>query len=84
MPGSLRTSADHYSLGCLGSRFRLLESPLMNLRMAGMGYSDVAEPCPIRERYKETMSWYPAHDACYKRGEFYGLSEEIHIHMSDQ
>ena len=130
----------------------------MNLRMAGMGYSDVAEPCPPQQgqsmgkgtvihfnriavsrrnwtatpsfarspfgrsassasfhpslrgpsranhsgfavarsprvnktssrsakRYKETMSWYPTHDACYIRGEFYGLSEEIHFHMSDQ
>ena len=27
------------------------------------------------------MKWYRAHDRFYKRGEFYGINEEIHLHV---
>ena len=27
------------------------------------------------------MAWYRAHDRFYKRGDFYGLGEEIHLHV---
>jgi hypothetical protein len=30
---------------------------------------------------QEAMKWYRAHDRFYKRGEFFGISEEIHLHV---
>ena len=27
------------------------------------------------------MKWYRARDAFYKRGDFYGINEEIHLHV---
>ena len=30
---------------------------------------------------QQAMKWYRAHDRFYKRGEFYGINEEIHLHV---
>ena len=30
---------------------------------------------------QEAMRWYRAHDRFYKRGDFYGASEEVHLHV---
>ena len=30
---------------------------------------------------KQAMKWYRARDRFYKRGEFYGINEEIHLHV---
>ena len=27
------------------------------------------------------MRWYRAHDRFYKRGDFYGANEEVHLHV---
>ena len=35
----------------------------------------------IVKAQQEAMRWYRQHDRFYKRGEFYGISEEIHLHV---
>jgi hypothetical protein len=34
----------------------------------------------IVKAQQEAMKWYRAHDRFYKRGDFYGITEEIHLH----
>ncbi len=34
----------------------------------------------VVKNQKQAMKWYHAHEKFYKRGEFYGISEEIHLH----
>jgi hypothetical protein len=33
------------------------------------------------EAQQQAMKWYRARDRFYKRGEFYGINEEIHLHV---
>jgi hypothetical protein len=35
----------------------------------------------IVEAQQQAMRWYRARDAFYKRGDFYGINEEIHLHV---
>ena len=39
-----------------------------------------AEP-KVVEAQQKAMQWYRARDRFYKRGEFFGISEEIHVHV---
>jgi hypothetical protein len=38
------------------------------------------DPAVVKAQ-QEAMRWYRAHDRFYKRGEFYGIDEEIHLHV---
>jgi len=35
----------------------------------------------IAEAHQQGMKWYRARDRFYKRGDFYGISEEVHLHV---
>jgi hypothetical protein len=35
----------------------------------------------VLKNQQQAMKWYRAHERFYKRGEFYGINEEIHLHV---
>lgn len=39
-----------------------------------------ADPNVVKAQ-QEAMKWYRAHEQFFKRGEFYGISDEIHLHV---
>jgi hypothetical protein len=46
-----------------------------------LGIGGTHKNSEIVKAQQEGMRWYRAHDRFFKRGEFYGISEEIHLHV---
>ena len=46
-----------------------------------LGIGGTHKNSQIVQAQQEAMRWYRAHERFYKRGEFYGASEEVHLHV---
>ena len=69
----------HVTLACDNEHCLVLWWFASTCRHLGIGGTH-ADP-KIVEAQQQAMKWYRAHERFYKRGEFYGLGEEIHLHV---
>jgi hypothetical protein len=46
-----------------------------------LGIGGTSTNAEVIENQQQAMKWYKAHERFYKRGEFYGINEEIHFHV---